>query len=118
MDTLAFYRKLTKEIFFQFHLFLYGKPLAFNLGNFSSNLWHYEEIGIAFPGKIIYPLIGKFYLVVLFIYNKVELGINLWHFTVVVAHIVVFGFLENLFYPFFRKKFYKCLILWQPAIYA
>ena len=49
MNTLTLNGEVLEKFFFEFRFFFNFKTLVFDLGDFATNIGHYEEIPVLFP---------------------------------------------------------------------
>ena len=61
------------------------------------------------------PFICEFDLAIFFIDNEEQFRINFGHFSVVVLHVLPFGFLQELPNTFLTQKLDECLVFWQSS---
>ena len=113
VNTFTLDVKIFKKRFFKGCLFLRIQLLRFYFSNFTSNVWKDKKVRIRIVfGKHLNSFFGEVNLIVFFVYNKVQFCIHYVHFSVVVLHVVIFCFLQELFDSFFTQKFDECFVFW------
>ena len=112
MDTFRLNRIVLEQFVFFRQFFLFREPHFFDIGDFSTDIRHNEELRVVGSARQrIDTLIGQFNRVMFFVDNKVKRIGSFRHITVVILHIVLFGLQQDGLDTIFTKELDERCIL-------
>ena len=117
MDTGTLDGEIAHQLIFFLRLFLIGNIQFLNFCNSRTDIRQNEElIVIHVLGDEFESLFRQLDRVMLFINDEIQFGIHLVHFLVLILHVIVLRFLENLLHTRLTQILDQCLVLRQRPI--